>query len=405
MDIHEVRPEEIEDYVTLRNEIFTGGPVPAEWWRSLYKAHPRSMTGIIAVEDGETLGSVSYLLKDLQVGSGKTLKAAFANAVGVAEKARSMGLGSRMHKAALEVLPSYSDALMVVISESQKAYPYYRRNGYVLLHAPDRFDCPLEAVERTPPAEVTVGEGWDLYRENEAAVLGIFRQTYDGCGGFYMHEPGWLESLKGHHDSNDDSINRATLRTILATEGGTPAAYVLLRLPAKEGGAAQINEFAARNADTRPASAAIAGALAVARQEGADTCTMYGSLEHPLNNVLSVLDGKHSRSLGFFGQPIDAQRTATAVYGDLLHNAGITLDLSFKCSDQEASVSFGSGPAYVRLAMEYEDWVRALFRRTSLLAGLLGGRITLLDGSLSTVRAAEAAAGPLPWVYLGSTYT
>ncbi|MBN1809490.1 MAG: GNAT family N-acetyltransferase [Planctomycetes bacterium] len=406
IDIHEVRREEIGPYIRLRNEIFTGGPVTAEWWRSLYEAEPRAMTGITALRDGEVLSSVSYLLRPFVVGAG-AVRTAFANAVGVSEKARGTGVGSLVHAAALEVLPAYADSLKVIISERQKAYHYYVRNGFVALAVPVTYTWRFERSAGVPESQgAEVGEGFDLYRANEAELLDIYRSRGAAQAGCYVHEPGWLTPTRGFHDRNDDSNNGRALRTVIVRDGkGGIRSYALVLALRKQGTPGQVLEAACRGGEPRWAEIALYASAREAAKAGAEGLVIWGGSGHPLDAVFRSLPGvEASRGLGIYGQPLNAQAVADAAYGDSLNRAGLAVRATYEDGDERGEIRVGSGGEELVLAMSRADWVRFVYRRLDVVSGVRQDAVSVICGGPVLERFA-AAAGAVPWAYEGISYT
>ncbi|HHN47028.1 MAG TPA: hypothetical protein ENN09_06255 [Planctomycetes bacterium] len=360
------------------------------------------MTGIIALKCGEAYAAVSYLLRALFLGA-SAAHAAFANAVGVSEKARGAGLGSLVHLKALDMLPAYASSLNVIISERQRAYHYYVRNGYVALWVPVTCEWGFDGLELRPPQGMELAPGFDLYRSHETELLALFVDMYGGSAGYYFHESGWSNPLRGFHDLNDDSINRGILRSVLLRDERGIAAYALVR-GSRDNGCGQILEIACRPGKAEVARQAFAAATVAAKDAGASAVRFWAGPGHPLDAAARAIPGvKLSRAAGIYGQPLDAPAVAAAAWGDVPCGLNISVLARYEDSGSAGEVRMGRGREVV-LAMPRPEWVRFVYRRLDLASARRTGMVSLLAGNEDDF-AALAAVAVVPWVYLGTTYT
>lgn len=187
LEFREARPEETDEVLHVRNQIFP--PLSKKRWIDAKR------TAAVAFRDGEMVGAIPLDIREFQIRPGVVLMAAFENAVGVLEEFRGQGLGSGMLDAAKEFLLGRADVLMVYRgAELSTGYNFYAKN----LHYDMTYSRPLALegecrLTGDTSAEV-VDIGNILYRQDE--MNDVFQSVYGRMGGFPPRRPGyWTHGL------------------------------------------------------------------------------------------------------------------------------------------------------------------------------------------------------------------
>ena len=123
LDLHELRPDELAECLDFRNGIFT--PVDDDQWLAM------KCTAVIARDEGQLVGFIPLQFRRQVIRPGLSIPVVYENAVGVAEKRRSSGIGTKMMNEAAEFMADRADAMMVVRSDERSiGYRFYRRTGH-----------------------------------------------------------------------------------------------------------------------------------------------------------------------------------------------------------------------------------------------------------------------------------
>jgi GNAT superfamily N-acetyltransferase len=148
------------------------------------------VTAVVAVGDGEVVGTIPFHLRDFVIRPGVTIRAAFEYSVCVREDMRGKGIGSEMMNCAKDLLRDRCDAMMVFRgAEKSPAYNFYVRNGHHdLIFA--RVWSLADTAGR-PPGKVDLHPIGELYRRQKEA-LEVFESTFDAFGGYVRrHSEFW----------------------------------------------------------------------------------------------------------------------------------------------------------------------------------------------------------------------
>lgn len=201
MKTYEMTCEELSEALAFRNSIFVD--VDTDHWKAM------DCTGVVArAEPGdfpdlgigtEIVGFIPLQFRTQVLRPGVTAPVVYENAVGVDERLRSRGIGSRMIEAAADFMRDRADALFVIRGgEATTGYRFYRKSGhsdvcYAATFAADSLRIPAAADFSV---KAVTSEAW-VAREPE--LLELYRLRFGAYGGGRERGPGyWRGIFAGH---------------------------------------------------------------------------------------------------------------------------------------------------------------------------------------------------------------
>jgi GNAT superfamily N-acetyltransferase len=190
--IYEHNPEELDEVLAFRNNIFSC--VSVDPW------HHMNCTAVVAREEGELVGFIPLQYREQCLNARVAIPVAYENAVGVAEGRRGQGIGTRMIDEAAQFMRDRVDALMVIRGgERSIGYRFYRRSG----HSDLNYGCWYELPEEISwPAEdeggIAVLER-DRWLALEPDLLALYERQYGRYGGGWKRGPGYWQVILDSH--------------------------------------------------------------------------------------------------------------------------------------------------------------------------------------------------------------
>jgi len=192
MDLYEHVPDEIDEVLSLRNQIF--GHISLDHWQAM------GCTAVVARDAGHVVGFIPLQFREQCLRPGVTIPVVYENAVGVAEARRGQGLGTQMMDVAAGFISDRVDAMMVIRSgERSPGYRFYRKTGHGDVSYMRNY--VLSSESPLPPANVSgirvvSREQWMAM---EARLLSCYEARYGRFGGARKRRPGyWRTILDGH---------------------------------------------------------------------------------------------------------------------------------------------------------------------------------------------------------------
>lgn len=185
----EYQPSDAESWLKLHDSIFP--PITRQYWDE-WSAR-EDVTAVVAIQDGEVVGTIPFHLREFVIRPGATIRAAFEYSVGVREDLRGQGIGSKLMDCAKQVLRDRCDAMMVFRGEERSlAYNFYLRNG----HHDTIFarSWMLEDTRDRPTGRVDLQPIEELYRREEE-VLEVFESAYAQFGGYAQRKAGFWRPM------------------------------------------------------------------------------------------------------------------------------------------------------------------------------------------------------------------
>ncbi len=187
-DIRRVKRAEIDDMLKFRNAIF--GHISHSQWEAM------GCTAIVAKKGKRLYGAIPLQYRDFKINPRLSIPVVFENAVGVAEKARGIGLGCAMLDFAARSLRASVDALYVYRGGERTAgYRFYRKthhgdlyyNSTLILNKPIGANNNVDvlSIEEAVPLEKT--------------LLSLFNSCYGRFGGYWKREKGYLRKMFDSH--------------------------------------------------------------------------------------------------------------------------------------------------------------------------------------------------------------
>jgi GNAT superfamily N-acetyltransferase len=190
--IYEHNPEELDEVLAFRNNIFTY--VSVDHW------HNMNCTAVVAREEGELVGFIPLQYRQQCLNARVTIPVAYENAVGVAEGRRGQGIGTRMIDEAAQFMRDRVDALMVIRGgERSIGYRFYRKSGHADLNYGCSYELPKEiSWPAEDEGDIAVLER-DQWLALEPDLLALYERQYGRYGGGQKRGPGyWRMILEGH---------------------------------------------------------------------------------------------------------------------------------------------------------------------------------------------------------------
>ena len=209
--VREIRPSEIDAVLEFRNSVFT--PITRPKWDAM------GCTAIVARAGRRVIGAIPLQFRQMVLAKGVVAPVVCENAVGVAEEARSQGVGGRMIACAAEALADRADALFVHrVNERSAGYRFYRKTDhgdllYIQTLLNESPSGRMNSVQALP---------WTEAVRRERGLLRCFRQSHAGYGGFQSREQGFFKlAIASHVYGNDEC------RLFVAEEGGRVGGYAI----------------------------------------------------------------------------------------------------------------------------------------------------------------------------------
>ena len=205
--LYELEENEIEKALSFRNSIFS--PVNEEQWRAM------NCTAAMARHGEELVGCIPLQFRRQILRPGVHIPVVYENAVGVSEKCRSQGVGTKMLDSAAGFIADRADALMVLRGgERDIGYRFYRKTGHSDL---------LHSVEYNLPAEENIKPSYSVesvdraeWLRLEPELLSLFERE---CGNYGR------EQTPGERILEDGSrfpcLQKLRLGVLYCPEGGT----------------------------------------------------------------------------------------------------------------------------------------------------------------------------------------
>ena len=185
----EYMPSDAASWLRLHDSAFP--PISREYWAQ-WSAR-EDVTAMVAVLDGEVVGTLPFHLRDYVIRPGVTIRAAFEYSVCVRDGMRDRGIGTGLMNCAKKLLPGRCDAMMVFRgAETVPAYNFYLRNGhYDLIFARS---WSLAETANRPTGRVELMPISELY-QREKEVQEVFESAVAGAGGYVRRHPGFWQPM------------------------------------------------------------------------------------------------------------------------------------------------------------------------------------------------------------------
>jgi len=185
----EYRPSDATSWLRLHDSVFP--PITRDYWAS-WSAR-EDVTAVVALLDGEVVGTIPFHLRDFVIRPGVAIRAAFEYSVCVRDGMRDKGIGTGLMNCARQILKNHCDAMMVFRgAETSPAYSFYLRNEhYDMVFA--RVWLLTETSGR-PTGRVELLPITDLYRR-EKEVQEVFESAFANAGGYVRRQPGFWQPM------------------------------------------------------------------------------------------------------------------------------------------------------------------------------------------------------------------
>ncbi len=381
----EYRPEDAAGYLRVHDEAFPA--MPTGYWERWTRG---PTTASVAMVDGEVVGAVPFVFRDLVVRPGVTVRVAWEYSVCVAARLRDSGVGSRLMTEAKRFLPGRCVAMMVYRNDERSAaYRYYARNGHHdLLYA--------RAWSRTEPAPAWPAGvqriGWESFLSREARYRALFTDAYAVYGGFPQRVPGFYGPAVDTPQYNEVPV---TLTVLDAGEAG----YLIA---GREDATLHLMEIVVPDNDVHCAVQLLAGFTALAGESGARPVVMT---DDGAPSVMALRaagfkpEGRDGDPMMIMAHVLDPETLAATVWREDAATAG--LEVTAWTPEREAVLhrAASSPVRRVRLEMKEDALTRLLFCRLDLRAAVAQEIVTTPDATDAEVRAIAAALPFTPWVY------
>jgi GNAT superfamily N-acetyltransferase len=290
MRIYETVPDEVDEVIPFRNEIF--GYISRDQWEAM------GCTAVTAREDdGRLVGFIPLQFRRQCLNDRVTIPVVYENAVGVAEDKRGQGIGTQMMDVAAEFIADRADAMFVIRGWEQSiAYRFYRRAGHGDLMYARTYSAPLCGYTGGDASGLLVldPEEWIAL---EPQLLSLYAKKYGRYGGGRLREPGYWSAILAAHVYRERDWRLIVLRKesdpqvirgyLVAVIGGSwrPSedVQVFEVVGEDERAVRRLIGFAAERA-------ALASAGAPADADERRIVFPYLSLANPVRSVLEAMD-------------------------------------------------------------------------------------------------------------------
>lgn len=192
IEIHELKPDELETALTFRNKMFTS--VSEDHW------HDMNCTAVVAWDEAAMIGCIPLQFRRQKIKHNVSIPVVYENAVGVAANRRSQGVGTEMIDEAAEFIRDRADALMVVRSgERTDGYRFYRKSGHSDLMYVSTFTKDLEAPLPTSDSCTVAKVDVEEWMAQERQLLGLYESMYGRFGGGRARLQGYWHTIFTSH--------------------------------------------------------------------------------------------------------------------------------------------------------------------------------------------------------------
>ncbi|TVY10890.1 GNAT family N-acetyltransferase [Paenibacillus cremeus] len=374
----EMRPEELEQGLSIRNSIFS--PITAEDW----KIDGDVKTAAIAFDGEEVIGFIPLYFRNFQLVPGVHVTAAFENAVGTSEACRGRGVGSQMIEAACRFLPNQADALFLYRGDERSAgYRFYTNTGHSDLHYVRNYTRANDLHEAggarlAMPPNVIISEDTDTILARQDELLPLFEDTYAAFGGFPQRRPGyWAHALR----STIYVAHPTEFHLVQLQEQGRLIGYAIVGRKQRDGeqGPLHVLEIAALGGSLDHASRVLQGVCAFSEQRGSVSTIMPIGYAHPFARLLPELGFQTQRRFHqVMAQLFDPRQLFERAWRDRLRLPGIRLNVWTPKRELTLLDGEGEAPQTVTLEMKEDTLTAWLLGRIDLLARIREGTITVL---------------------------
>jgi GNAT superfamily N-acetyltransferase len=223
--IQELDPADTNHMLEFRNRIFS--TISRDHWEAM------GCTAVVAKYRGSIRGAIPLQLRDFMLNPHVCIPVVFENAVGVAEKYRSRGIGTAMLNCAADFIQDRAFALCVYRSgERSDGYRFYRKTDHGDLYYATYLRLPVGSVSRswsTIAQEVDVYP-WNRAKNLEKELLSIFNACYGSYGGFWKRTEGYFKRVIASH-----VYKEGVVRLYLFRRKGEITAYSIVNPGDQEG--------------------------------------------------------------------------------------------------------------------------------------------------------------------------
>ena len=331
---------------------------------------------------------IPFVVRDFEIAPGSAIRAAMANAVGVAEGHRGAGIGSRMMEAAREFLPRWADATFVYTATEAGGpqYRFYRRCGYRDLLYPRRMRRP--AGRREPATDRGAAlQTLEAALDEEEELLRVHRACFAGYGGGPPRVPGYWARAFASQIFAAERYEEFAAATVSAAAG--LEAYALAGL---RHGDALVLEWAAVGEPAADRLWAAVERLA-RRWDARETAVYAQELTGPCPGALARAGfARDPRDAVLCGQVLRPQEAFAA-----RRPARTVPAIAIWTPRRE--LRLGSGEPDVMLEMKEATLHRLLLARVDLGRLVRSQHVTVRLGELDAVETISRALAPAPWVY------
>lgn len=297
MIYRQMRPEDIESTLALRNEVFSDHPLSASDWEK------DDVLASLALLNNQVVGTIPLVPRRLVIAPGMIVRASFENSVGTRADLRNRGIGTGMIASARHFLHERAESLFVYRQDERSSgYRFYVKTGhydlmytrcYHLLH-PQRGPLQLEDILTGSEAICTKAD----------ELLPLFLSTYGQFGGFpQRHEGYWRRVLFSSVIFAEIPTNFYLIQD--CQNDGALIAYAIVGIPKGNADRVQIMEMATHGRDLALAARMLARVSSFAAERGLPV-EMELSDEDPFVSALLLVGFEaEARGMILMGQLID----------------------------------------------------------------------------------------------------
>ncbi|OGJ93698.1 MAG: hypothetical protein A2487_06420 [Candidatus Raymondbacteria bacterium RifOxyC12_full_50_8] len=230
-DLRELRPSEKKELLSFRNSIF--GDISEEKWDAM------GCTAAMAWKDNELWGAIPLQFRQQVIAPGITIPVVYENAVGVSDKARGTGIGTKMIDNTSQFIQDRTDALFVYRgSERSDGYRFYRKT-----HHGDLFFQQLFTLQKPKGRQGKVHIcNADQALERESELMALFGRCYKRFGGYWKRQPGYFKTVLSSHVYKNDNW-----RLFIYAPSKKLEAYAIVNPECKHAKGYNIYDYAARS--------------------------------------------------------------------------------------------------------------------------------------------------------------
>lgn len=385
----EYRAEDGPGYLRVHDEAFP--PVPDGYWPRWTQGSPT--TASVAELDGEVVGAVPFVFRDLVVRPGVAVRVAWEYSVCVAARLRGAGVGTKLMAEAKCFLPGRCVAMMVYRNTERSAgYRYYARNGHHDLLYAREWSRPEVGASSWPQGVRRVS--WSEFLGDEMRHRSLWASAYAAYGGSPARTPGFYAPAVDTPQYNEVPVTLTVLETdetgylIAGRERDAPVLHLM--------------EIAAHDQDPAVMARLLAGFRALADETGAEPVAMTNDAAPviPALRAAGFLpDGRSGDPMMIMAHLLDPGALAGAAWRE--DAATSRLDVTVWTPEREVVLHRAAGPDARRVTLEMKEdaLARLCFCRLDLQAAVAQEIVTTPDATDAEVRAIAAALPNTPWVY------